>query len=79
VARGTYLSGTNGSVSFNATGTDYTIEPNGDNMRISITESYGYGQYYTSYLRQTSDTAVTMSWNNSKNNWKFYPVTYDIP
>jgi hypothetical protein len=79
VARGTYLRGTNGTVSFNATGTDYTIEPNGDNMRISITESYGYGQYYTSYLRQTSDTAVTMSWNNSNRNWKFYPVTYDIP
>ncbi len=78
VARGTYLQGTNGTVSLNATGTNYTIAANGNYMRISVTEGSWFWQT-TYYLRQTSNTAVAMANNDSNNNWRFYPVTYDIP
>ena len=69
VAKGTYCTGTTnkGSISFNTTGTAYT---------------FNNGQIYSGnvYLRQSSDTNVTLGNNKSSNrSWQFYPVTIDIP
>ena len=70
VAKGTYCTGTtnNGSISFNATGTAYTFNNN--------------GQIYTgsNYLRQSSDTEVKLGKSTTSNrSWQFYPVSVDIP
>ncbi len=78
VARGTYWSGTNGSVSFNATGADYRTTTSGQNIRIYAQVSNGWWTQ-TYYLRQTGNTTVSMQTNTSNTNWVLYPVTYDIP
>lgn len=70
VAKGTYCTGTNGSISFNANGTAYTF----NNGQIS----YRSGRN-TYYLRQSSETAISLSTTNSQNNWRFYPVTIEMP
>lgn len=78
VARGTYFNGTNGNVSFNDTGTDYTISASGNNIRITASISSGwYNQ--TVYLRQTSSTAVQISTTNTNRNWSLWIITYDEP
>jgi hypothetical protein len=73
MARGTYLTGTNGSISFGA-GTNYTISTSGNNIRIT------YRSGWTTYnMTQTSSTAVGMTSSTSNRNWNLLPVTYDIP
>lgn len=68
VAKGQYFYGYNGDVEFNNNGTEYTISStNGNQFTIS------YYSYY--YLKQTSNTAVSMSRYNSGNtSWQFYEV-----
>jgi hypothetical protein len=78
VARGTYMSGTNGTVSFNATGTNYQTSVNGQNIRIYAQTSNGWWNQ-TYYLRQTGNTSVSLQTNNNNNNWRLLPVTYDKP
>ena len=73
VAKGTYCTGTTngGSISFDANGTAYTF----NNGQISCTNGRN-----TYYLRQSSDTNVTLGNNRSSNrNWRFYPVTIEMP
>lgn len=72
IARDSYLTGTNGTVSF-GTGTNYTIAVSGNNIRIS----YRWGRTY--YMRQTNNTTIGLSTSTSYRNWNLYPVTYDIP
>ena len=69
VAKGTYCTGTTngGSITFNTPGTAYTF----DNGRIYSGNVY---------LRQSSDTNVTLGNNKSTNrSWQFYTVTIDKP
>jgi hypothetical protein len=78
VARDAYLTGTNGSVTFDATGTDYTISVSGSNIRITASVRSGwYNQ--TVYLRQTNDITVQISNNSDKRNWYLWSMSYDIP
>ena len=78
VGRDAYLSGTNGSISFDATGTDYTISSSGNNVRITASVSSGwYSQ--TVYLRQTNDTTVQISNSTDRRNWYVWVVSYDMP
>ena len=79
VARDSYISGTNGSITFNETGTEYNIAASGNNMRISVSARSSWGSTQTYYMRQTSNTAVSMSTSTSNRNWNFLPVIYDIP
>ena len=75
VAKGTYCIGTNGWISFDANGTTYTFNNNG---QISYT-TYN-GRYPTTYyMCQTNQTNITMSTSNNNSNWQFIPVTIDIP
>ena len=78
VAQGTYLSGTNGTVSFNTTGSNYQTSTNGQNIRIYAQTSNGWWNQ-TYYLRQTGNTTVSMQTTNSNNNWRLLPVSYDMP
>ena len=78
VAQGTYLSGTNGTVSFNTTGSNYQTSTNGQNIRIYAQTSNGWWNQ-TYYLRQTGNTTVSMQTTNSNNNWRLLPVSYDEP
>ena len=73
VAKGTYCTGTTngGSILFDANETAYTF----NNGQISCTNGRN-----TYYLRQSSDTNVTLGNNRSSNrNWQFYPVTIEMP
>lgn len=74
VAKGQYFSGNNGSVSFSDSGTNYTVSnTNGDEFTISIRTGFIITTTY--YLKQTNDTAVSMSsGNNGNNTWYFYKV-----
>ena len=78
VARDTYLNGTNGSVSFSSTATNYNIARSGNYIRISASIRSGW-QTQTVYLRQTSNTAVQISNNTSNRNWYLWIITYDMP
>ena len=74
VAKGTYCTGTtnNGSISFNANGTEYTFSNNGQISCTSWNSTY--------YLRQSNDTNVTLGNNRSSNrDWQFYTVTIEMP
>ena len=74
VARGQYLSGTNGTINFSTSGTNYTFTTSSSYLQIyyrSGSRSY--------YIRQSNTTSVTMSTTNSYRNWSLRPVTYDIP
>ena len=75
VAKGTYCNGTNGNISFNTNGTGYTFS----NGQISYKSNMGIGGSTTRYIRQTSDTNVTIDSTDGARNWNFYTVTYDIP
>ncbi len=72
-ARGTYLTGTNGSVSFD-TGTNYSISTSGNNIRITYRSGWS-----TYNMTQTSNISIGMSYSTTNRNWNLYPVTYDIP
>ena len=78
VARDTYLNGTNGNISFDSTGTDYTIAKSGNYIRISASIRSGW-QTQTVYLRQTSNTAVQISNSTNNRNWYLWIITYDMP
>ena len=66
-----YGDGDGGDVSFNNNGTTFTISSSGSNFTIEYKGSW-WRDYY---LRQTSDTQVTMSTTNNNNTWNFYEVT----
>jgi hypothetical protein len=74
VAKGQYFSGNNGSVSFSASGTNYTVSnTNGNEFTISVKTGFIFTTTY--YLKQTSNTEVSMSsGNNDNNTWYFYEV-----
>ena len=76
VAKKQYFNGYNSNVSFNDSGTSYTITNSGSNFTISYTYDPWIGSSTTYYLKQTSNDSVTMSTgNNGYNNWQFYEVT----
>lgn len=70
VAKGRYCTGTNGSISFNTTGTAYTFS----NGQISYRSGMN-----TYYLRQSNETDISLSTTNNRNSWQFYTVTRDMP
>ena len=72
VAKGAYCTGTtnNGDISFNTNGTAYTF----NNGQISYNSNWS-----TYYLRQSSDTKVTLGNQSSNRSWTFYPVTIELP
>ena len=74
VAKGTYCTGTgttnNGSISFNATGTAYTFNNGQFSYRSGNT---------TYYIRQSSNTNISLSTTNGNRSWQFYQVSVDIP
>ena len=75
VATGKYFNGYNGNVSLSNTGTSYTFTDNGDNFRISYTDSSSWWNSTTYYLKQTNNTTVQMnSGNNGNRDWYFYEV-----
>ncbi len=77
VARNQYFNGTTATVNFSGTATTYTIS--GDANK-TITTSVRNNWYTTTYyLRQSNNTQVSMSSNNSDCNWNFLVVEYDIP
>ena len=78
VAREAYLNGTNGNISFNSTGTDYSLAKSGNYVRISASIRSGW-QTQTVYLRQTSNSAVQISNSTTNRNWYFWIMTYDMP
>ena len=78
VAKGTYLSGTNGSVSFSTTGTNYQTSVSGQTIRIYAQTSNGWWNQ-TYYLRQTGNTSVSMQTNTNNHNWRVSVVSYDKP
>jgi hypothetical protein len=78
VAREAYLNGTNGNISFNTTGTDYSLSKSGNYVRISASIRSGW-QTQTVYLRQTSSSAVQISNSTTNRNWYFWIITYDMP
>ena len=62
-----YFNGNNGNITFNATGTEYTITINGSNVTMSNGNNY---------IRQRSTaTEVQISNSSSGRNWVFYPIT----
>ena len=66
-AKNLYFNGNNGNITFNATGTEYTITINGSNVTISNGNNY---------IRQrTTATEVQISNSSSGRNWVFYPIT----
>jgi hypothetical protein len=73
VAKGQYFYGYDGNVSFNNSGTSYTISNSGSNFTIS----YTYDSWWDSttyYLRQSNNSQITMSTTNNRNTWQFYEV-----
>ena len=80
VARGTYFSGSNGTISFQTSGTSYSFSVYDGQFNQMTSTTGSYWQRQTTYIRQTSDTQITInSTANGDNNWLIYPVTYDIP
>ena len=70
-----YFNGYDGNVSFNNSGTNYTINKSGSGFTISHTETFLLWST-TYYLKQTSNSSVSISEGNSGNNtWQFYEVT----
>ena len=70
-----YFYGYDGNVSFNNSGTSYTISNSGGNFTISYSRwtLFGGTTYY--YLKQTDNDSVTMSTgNNGNTTWQFYEV-----
>ena len=75
VANGLYFNRNGSNASLNYSATSFTINNSGSNFTISYTYDSWYGST-TYYLKQTSDTAVSMnSGNNGNNTWQFYEVT----
>ena len=75
VAKQQYFDGYNGNVSFNNNGTSYTISNSGSNFTISYNYYNQWNNSTTYYLKQTSNTSVSMSSGTSGNRtWDFYEV-----
>ena len=72
VAKNEYFYGDDSDVSFDNTGTSYTISNNDINFTISCKTGFIITRTY--YLRQTSNSQVTMSTTNNNNTWQFYEV-----
>lgn len=72
VAKGQYFSGDDSNVSFSDSGTSYTISNSGSNFTISCKTGFIVTRTY--YLRQTSDSQITMSNSSDNNTWNFYEV-----
>lgn len=72
VARGQYLNGSNGTISFSSSGTNYSIAASGNNMRVTVRSGNR-----TYYLRQTNSTTVSGGTQTSGRDWALYPVTYE--
>ena len=75
VAKNQYFYNPDGDVSFNNNGTSYTISNSGSNFTISCNGDDLGNFWRTYYLRQTSDSQITMSTTNNSNTWQFYKVT----
>ena len=73
VARNQYFNGDSGTINFNGTATTYTISGNNADKTIRG------GSYSSYYLRQSSNTNVSMSTTNNNRSWNFLVVEYDIP
>lgn len=78
VANGLYLyfnrNGSNASLNYSAT--SFTINnSSGSNFTISYTYDPWFGSSTTYYLKQTSNSSVSMSEGNNNNTWQFYEVT----
>ena len=74
VAKKQYFNGDDSNVSFNDSGTSYTISNTNGNL-FTISVRTGFIITTTYYLKQTSDTAVSMSTgNNGNNTWCFHEV-----
>ncbi len=75
VAKKQYFDRYDGNVSFDNSGTRYTISNSGSNFIISYTYDPWIGSSTTYYLKQTSNKEVSMnSGNNGNNNWQFYEL-----
>ena len=73
VAKKQYFYGDDSDVSFDNTGTSYTISnSSGSNFTISCKTGFIITRTY--YLRQTSASQITMSTTNNDNTWQFYEV-----
>ena len=73
VAKKQYFYGDDSDVSFDNTCTSYTISnSSGSNFTISCKTGIIITRTY--YLRQTSDSQITMSTTNNDNTWQFYEV-----
>lgn len=68
-----YFSGYDGNVSFNNSGTDYTISKSGNGFTISHTEGILFWST-TYYLKQTDNSVSMSSGNNGNSTWQFYEV-----
>ena len=78
VARNQYFNGESGTINFSGTATTYTIS--GNNADKTITTSVRNNWNTTTYyLRQSSNTNVSMSTTNNNRSWNFWVVEYDIP
>ena len=79
VAKGTYCNGSNGDISFEASGTTYTFRVNGEFNQMTSTTTSGWWQTVTTYIRQTGDTSVTIEDDSSDSYWRFYPIVVELP
>ncbi|MBR5807364.1 MAG: hypothetical protein IKY24_01945 [Alistipes sp.] len=77
VAKGTYCNGSNGDISFEASGTTYTFRVNGEFNQMTSTTTSGW-QTVTTYIRQTNNTNVTIENNSSDSYWSFYPIVVEL-
>ena len=68
-----YFNGYDGNVSFNNSGTDYTISKSGSGFTISHTEGVLFWST-TYYLKQTDNSVSMSSGNNGNSTWQFYEV-----
>ena len=78
VAKGTYCNGSNGDISFKASGTTYTFRVNGQFNQMTSTTSR-WGQTVTTYIRQTDNANVTIGTNSGDSYWSFYPIVVELP
>jgi hypothetical protein len=68
-----YFAGYDGNVSFNNSGTDYTISKSGSGFTISHTERIVIWST-TYYLKQTDNSVSMSSGDNGNDTWQFYEV-----
>lgn len=75
VDKNLYFNGYNGNVSFNSSGTDYSITNNSGVFTISYSRYVIFQGTTTYYLKQADDsTTVQMSSGSGNTSWKFYAL-----